>query len=180
MQASQLKRGSMIAMEATLRSWRKDDCESLADLANNRNVSINLRDVFPYPYTLADAEAWIAHCEARRGAPTQFAITIESQLVGGIGFEVQPGVYRICADIGYWVAESYWGRGIATAALLVASRRAFAEFPLERLEARVFAWNPASMRVLEKAGYQMEGRMRRSVIKEGQVIDSVIYALLRS
>jgi [ribosomal protein S5]-alanine N-acetyltransferase len=170
----------MIATEVTLRRWRKDDRERLAQLANNRNVSINLRDVFPFPYTLADAKAWIAHCEARPGTPTQFAIAIESQLVGGIGFEPLSGVYRICADIGYWIAEPYWGRGIATAALLDASRRAFAEFPLERLEARVFAWNPASMRVLEKAGYQMEGRMRHSVIKDGQVIDSVIYALLRS
>jgi ribosomal-protein-alanine N-acetyltransferase len=169
----------MISREVTLRPWRKDDCERLAELANNRNVSINLRDVFPYPYTLADAEEWNAYCEARPGASTQFAIALDGELVGGIGFEPLPGVYRICADIGYWIAEPYWGRGIATAALIDASRRAFAEFPLERLEARVFAWNPASMRVLEKAGYRMEGRMRRSVIKEGQIIDSVIYALLR-
>jgi [ribosomal protein S5]-alanine N-acetyltransferase len=170
----------MIATEVSLRRWRKEDCKRLAELANNRNVSINLRDVFPYPYTLSDAEEWIALCQSRPGAPTQFAIALDKELVGGIGFEPQPGVYRICADIGYWIAQPYWGRGIATAALLEASRRAFAEFPLERLEARVFAWNPASMRVLEKAGYQMEGRMRRSVIKNGQIIDSVIYALLRS
>jgi len=169
----------MIAAKVTLRRWQKDDCQRLAELANNRNVSINLRDVFPYPYTLADAEEWIAHCESQRGASTQFAIVVERQLVGGIGFEPQPGVYRICADIGYWVAQPFWGCGIATAAVLEASRRAFAEFAFERLQARVFAWNPASMRVLEKAGYQIEGRMRRSVIKDGQIIDSVIYALLR-
>ena len=162
-----------------LREWRRDDCQRLAELANNRNVSINLRDVFPYPYTLEDAHAWIAHCAANRDTPTQFAIEADGQLVGGIGFEAESGVYRISADIGYWIAEPNWGRGIATTALIAASQRAFSEFPFERLQARVFAWNPASMRVLEKAGYQFEGRMRRSVIKNGQVIDSVIYSLLR-
>ena len=163
-----------------LRQWRQDDCQRLAQLANNPNVSINLRDVFPYSYTLDDAKAWIARCEANHGGPTQFAIELEGQLVGGIGFEAQPGVYRICADIGYWVAEPYWGRGIATVAVIEASRRAFRDFAFERLQARVFAWNPASMRALEKAGYQLEGRMRRSVIKDGQIIDSVIYARLRN
>jgi [ribosomal protein S5]-alanine N-acetyltransferase len=163
----------------TLRKWRRQDCERLAHLANNRKVWINLSDVFPNPYTLADAEEWIAHCEVMGDRGAHCAVEQNGEIVGGIGFEAQEGVYRICADIGYWVGEPYWGRGIATAALIEASRRAFAEFGFERLQARVFAWNPASMRVLEKAGYQFEGCLRRSVIKDGQVIDSVIYARLR-
>ena len=87
---------------------------------------------------------------------------------------------RIGAEIGYWIGEPYWGRGIATAALDEASRRAFAGFAFEQLQAMVFEWNGTSMRVLEKAGYHREGRLRRSVVKDGRVIDSVIYARLRS
>jgi RimJ/RimL family protein N-acetyltransferase len=170
----------MIATEVTLRRWRKDDCERLAALANNHKIWLNLRDRFPFPYTKADAEAWIAHCDAEAGPPTQFAIELEGELAGAIGFEPLLNERRLSAEIGYWIGEPYWGRGIATAALIEASRRAFAEFPFQRLEAQVFAWNPASMRVLEKAGYQMEGRMHRSVLKDGQITDSVIYALLRS
>jgi ribosomal-protein-alanine N-acetyltransferase len=164
----------------TLRRWRRDDCARLAELADNRKIWRNLREPFPYPYTLADAEGWIAHCEEMEGAPTQFAVEFAGELAGGAGFNALTNVHRIGAEIGFWIGEPYWGRGIATAALIEASRRAFGDFPLERLQAMVFGWNPASMRVLEKAGYQLEGRLRRSVIKDEQVIDSVIYALLRA
>jgi [ribosomal protein S5]-alanine N-acetyltransferase len=163
----------------TLRRWQKEDRERLAELANNRKIWLNLRDRFPFPYTTADAEAWIAHCGAEQGPPTQFAIEAEGELVGAIGFEALSDERRLGAEIGYWIGEPYWGRGIATAALIDASQRAFTEFPFERLQAAVYDWNPASMRVLAKAGYQLEGRLRRSIIKDGQVGDSVIYALLR-
>jgi RimJ/RimL family protein N-acetyltransferase len=168
-----------MVQKITLRGWRKEDCERLAEIANNRKIWINLREPFPYPYTTADAEAWISHCQEEAGATKQFAIETQGEVAGGIGFESLTNVHRIGAEIGYWIGEPYWGRGIATAALIEASRRAFAEFPFERLQAMVFEWNPASMRVLEKAGFQLEGRLRRSIIKDGQVIDSVIYALLR-
>lgn len=168
-----------VALEVTLRRWRKEDCERLAELANNRKIWLNLRDRLPFPYTTFDAEAWIAHCEAARGPLTQYAIEANGELVGGIGFEALNDVNRLGAEIGYWIGEGYWGPGIATVALIEASRRAFEEFPLERLQATVFAWNPASMRVLEKSGYQLEGRLRQPVVKDGQIIDSLIYALLR-
>jgi ribosomal-protein-alanine N-acetyltransferase len=163
----------------TLRRWQKEDRERLAELANNRKIWLNLRDRFPFPYTTADAEAWIAHCGAEQGPPTQFAIEAEGELVGAIGFEALSDERRLGAEIGYWIGDPYWGRGIATAALVDVSQRAFTEFPFERLQAAVYDWNPASMRVLAKAGYQLEGRLRRSIIKDGQVGDSVIYALLR-
>jgi [ribosomal protein S5]-alanine N-acetyltransferase len=168
-----------MAQKVTLRRWRTGDRERLAELANNRKIWVNLRDRFPFPYTEADAEAWIAHCAAEQGSLTQFAIEGEGELVGAIGFEALRDERRQGADIGYWIGEPYWGRGIATTALIDASRRAFAEFPFERLQASVYDWNPASMRVAEKAGYQLEGRMRRSVIKDGRVGDCLIYALLR-
>ena len=164
----------------TLRRWRQDDCVRLAELANNRKIWRNLREPFPYPYTLADAEGWVAHCEMMEGPPAQFAIEFGGELAGGAGFNALTDVYRIGAEIGYWIGEPYWGKGIATAALIEASQRAFEDFPFQRLQAMVFAWNPASMRVLEKAGYQLEGRLRRSVIKDGQVIDSVMYARVRA
>lgn len=163
----------------TLRQWRQEDCARLAELANNRKIWRNLREPFPFPYTLPDAEGWVAHCEAREGAPAQFAIEASGELAGGIGFNALANVHRIGAEIGYWIGEPYWGRGIATSALIEASRLAFAEFPFQRLQAMVFGWNGVSMRVLEKAGYQLEGRLRRSVLKDGEVTDSVIYALLR-
>jgi len=168
-----------MALQVNLRRWRKADCERLAELANNRKIWLNLRDRFPFPYTQADAEGWITHCETEPGTQTQFAIEVDSKVVGGVGLESLGDVNRIGAEIGYWIGEPYWGRGIATAALVEASRRAFKEFPFERLQAMVYEWNPASMRVLEKAGYQFEGRLRRSIVKDGQVIDSLIYARLR-
>ncbi|HEX4209623.1 MAG TPA: GNAT family protein [Candidatus Binataceae bacterium] len=169
-----------MAQAVTLRRWRKEDCKPLAELANNRKIWLNLRDRLPFPYTTADAEDWIAHCASEEGPSTQFAIEADGQLTGGIGFEALSDVNRLGAEIGYWIGEPFWGRGIATAALIEASQRAFADFPFERLQAMVFAWNAASMRVLEKAGYQLEGRLRRSVIKDSRIIDSLIYARLRS
>ena len=163
----------------TLRRWRMEDCERLAELADNRKIWLNVRDRFPYPYGVEEAEAWIKHCDGEQEPVSQFAIEAEGILVGGVGFEALSDVNRIGAEIGYWIGEPYWGRGIATSALHEASRRAFAGFPFERLQAMVFEWNGASMRVLEKAGYHREGRLRRSVVKDGQVIDSVIYARLR-
>ncbi|MGA2409201.1 MAG: GNAT family protein [Candidatus Binataceae bacterium] len=165
--------------EIILRPWRADDCERLAILANNRAIWINVKDRLPLPYGRADAEAWIAHCQGRSGEPTQFAIEAGGELAGGIGFEGLEDINRLTAEIGYWIAEPFWGKGIATKALREASRRAFAGFPFERLQATVFEWNGASMRVLEKAGYRLEGRMRRSIVKDGQIIDSLLYARLR-
>jgi [ribosomal protein S5]-alanine N-acetyltransferase len=163
----------------TLRQWRQEDCARLAELANNRKIWRNLREPFPYPYTLENAQRWIAYCGAMKGNQAHFAIEADGEVVGATGFTALGNVYRIGAEIGYWIGEPYWGRGIATAALIEASRLAFAGFPFERLQGEVFGWNHASMRVLEKAGYQLEGRHRRSVIKDGEVTDRVIYARLR-
>src|SRR5277367_4903496 len=107
----------------TLRRWRRDDSQRLAELASNRKIWRNLREPFPYPYNLADAEEWIAHCDSGEAALTQFAIEFEGELAGGIGFNALTNVHRIGAEIGYWIGEPYWGRGIATSALIEGSRR---------------------------------------------------------
>ncbi len=161
-----------------LRSWEAADREALVRYANNRNVWINLTDVFPHPYTQDDADGWLARC-AKDIPPSSFAIDLAGTAIGGVGIHLLTGVYRLTAEIGYWVGEPFWGRGIATEALRQASDYAFKTFGLERLQAHVFDWNPASARVLEKAGYHLEGRLRRYIIKDGRITDSLIYARLR-
>ncbi len=162
----------------TVRSWRHGDEASLVRHANNRHVWVNLRDRFPHPYTSDDAARWMAWVLVER-PETNFAIAVRDEAVGGIGYEIQPDVHRISAEIGFWLGEAYWGRGIMTQALRAVTEHAFHMHGLRRLYAGVFAWNPASMRVLEKAGYAREAVLRRSAIKDGQVIDQMLYAVTR-
>lgn len=152
--------------------------EDLVRHADDRDVWINLRDRFPHPYTRADARSWIRSAAAER--PTRhFAIEVDGRAVGGIGIHPMTDVHRGTAEIGYWLGREYWGRGIATEAVRALTEHAFASFDLARLEATVYEWNPASARVLEKAGFQLEGRLRKSIIKDGRTIDSLLYARVR-
>ena len=173
----------MIALRLVLerclvRSWKLSDVDPVARHADNRNVWRNLRDRFPHPYTRANAEEWIRVAMAQL-PERHFAIVVDGEAAGAIGIELRSDVYRRTAEIGYWLGEACWGRGIATEALRALSDWALAHFDLCRLYAKVFEWNPASMRVLEKAGYLCEGRLRLSVTKDGQTIDEVLYALVR-
>jgi len=139
---------------------------------------MNLRDRFPYPYTVRDARNWLDVVVDQR-LETNFAIDVGGEVVGGIGFTPQDDVARRSAEIGYWLGEQFWGRGIATEALVAVTEYAFATFDLCRLYAHVFDWNGASARVLEKAGYVFEGRLKKSVTKDGQTIDQLMYAMTR-
>ena len=161
-----------------MRSWEWRDRDALMRHANNRKIWINLRDHFPYPYTDEDARDWLASI-VRREPENNFAIDVAGEAVGGIGFTVQPDVGRRSAEIGYWLGEKFWGRGIATDALIAMTDHAFANYDICRIYAYVFGWNGASARVLEKAGYTLEGRLRKSVTKDGQTIDNLIYAIIR-
>jgi ribosomal-protein-alanine N-acetyltransferase len=158
-----------------VRDWRETDRDSLQRHANNRRVWRNLKDRFPHPYTLADAEAWLA---LHRTAPERagWAIEVGDMAVGGIGLEPGTDVHARCAHIGYWLGEAYWGRGIASAAVRAVSEYSLDRLGFVRLEAPVYEWNPASMRVLEKCGFRREGVMKMSVFKDGELIDSVLYA----
>jgi RimJ/RimL family protein N-acetyltransferase len=162
----------------TLRSWRPGDEPSLVRYADNRNVWRNLKDRFPSPYTAADAREWIAHA-GPQAPPTSLAIVVDRVAVGGVGIELGTDVFRRSAEIGYWLGEPFWGRGIATEALRAMTVYAFERFDICRLEAGVFDWNPASARVLEKTGYVLEGRARLGVIKDGRMGDRLLYALVR-
>jgi len=137
-----------------------------------------MRDAFPHPYTLADADAWLDRAESVR-PETNFAIAVRDEAVGGIGLTLHSDVHRYSAEIGYWLGEAFWGRGITTAAVTALTEYAFSSLDLRRLEAGIYSWNPASMRVLEKSGYRREGVMRHSVVKDGQLIDQVLYAATR-
>ena len=161
-----------------VRSFHPNDAEALARNANNRNVSRNMRDTFPYPYELSNAHEWIEFATTQ-SPETNFAIANDTDLIGGIGITLQSDVNRRSAEIGYWLGEPHWGQGIATAALKATTDWAFSEFDLVRLYGEVFEWNPASGRVLEKAGYELEGRLRKSIVKDGQVIDALLYAMVR-
>ena len=162
-----------------LRPWRRGDEVSLVENADNWNVWINLTDAFPRPYTEGHARRWIGLCQEDPRRATQFAIESDGIAVGGIGFEMGAGIHRKSARIGYWLGEAYWGRGIATEAVRLISAHAFDRFDLVRLQAEVLDWNLASVRVLEKAGYVFEARLRKSCVKNGDVVDELIYALLR-
>jgi len=161
--------------ECSLRGWGKADLPALVKYADNRKIWLNVRDVFPFPYTLNDAEAWI---NILQDPLTNFAIATRIEAIGGIGFNLQGDVYRRSAEIGYWIGEPYWNMGIATLAVGAAAKYAFANFDLARLYATVFEWNPASARVLEKNGFKLEGRLEKSVIKDGKLIASLLYALI--
>ena len=162
----------------SVRSWEWRDRDAIVQHANNRNVWINLRDRFPHPYTVNDARRWLDMVVGHQ-PETNFAIDVAGEAVGGIGFTVQHDVARRSAEIGYWLGEKFWGRGIATEALVAVTDHAFSHYDVCRLYAHVFDWNRASARVLEKAGYEFEGRLKKSVIKDGQTIDQLMYAMIR-
>ena len=162
-----------------VRSWRTSDAEPLARHADNRKIWLNLRDAFPHPYTTQDAREFIR--SVRNRAPeTTFAIDVDGDPIGSVGFVMRHDVERVSAEIGYWIAEPFWGRGIATEALVAVTRYAIATHGFTRVFAVPFATNAASCRVLEKAGYVLEGRLRRSAIKDGVIVDQFQYAFTAS
>ena len=163
---------------AVARPWRRGDEESLARHADNRKIWLNLRDRFPHPYTLRDAEEWVGRVVPQDPA-THFAIAVADEAVGGIGFDIKQDVERRSAEIGFWLGEAHWGRGITTAAVRAVTQYAFGSFDLCRIFGQVFEWNTASMRVMEKCGYQREARLKRAATKDGRTIDIYVYATLR-
>ncbi len=161
-----------------LRDFSSADEPALVKYADNYNVWINLRDGFPHPYTAEDARKWIRltkNCENQK----IFAIAGDEEVIGSIGVHRFSDVYHRTAEIGYWLAEPYWGRGIVTLAVQAVTKYAFDKFDLARIQAEVFEWNQASMRVLEKCGYQREARIRKNITKAGKTIDSYLYAIFK-
>lgn len=167
-------------MEFKLEQWRPQYAKDAAKHADNIKIAGNLRDRFPHPYTLADAEAFIKICIERHGArELHYAIVIGGAAAGSISLRCQNDVYSKTADIGYWLGEEFWGRGVMPAAIRQICAEAFAKYDIVRIFAEVYESNPASCKVLEKAGFMREAVLKKNIYKSGKVLDSYIYALLK-
>jgi RimJ/RimL family protein N-acetyltransferase len=160
----------------TIRNWRLNDAESLTKHANNRRVWLTLRDRFPHPYTIEGARSFLERATNETESEKLFCIDIDGAAVGGIGMIPGEDVYRLTAEFGYWLAEEFWGQGIMSEVVPAFVNYSFDEFSLKRIFAASYSNNPASARVLEKAGFVFEGRLRKNVIKDGQILDSLLYA----
>ena len=158
-----------------LRLPRAGDAASLARHANDREIWLNLRDRFPHPYAVSDAAAYIARVKGQDPV-TAFVILVDDDAVGGITLMPGHDIERVSAEVGYWLGRAFWGRGIVTDALRAITDHAFVRLGLQRVFAVPFVRNVASQRVLEKAGYVREGTMRRSAIKDGVLLDQLLYA----
>ncbi|SFQ31417.1 GNAT family N-acetyltransferase [Hymenobacter arizonensis] len=165
---------------ALLRPFAPADAPSLALHANDHGIWLNLRDRFPHPYSVADAEAYIAMVNSEEGQrDLHLCIDVAGEAVGSISLLFKHDVNRRSAEIGYWLGRTHWGRGIATAAVRVLADHGFTHHDLARIYAVVFAHNATSGRVLEKAGFTLEARLRQAVTKDGQTMDGLLYALVR-
>ena len=160
-----------------LRPFTDKDKQTLAKLCNNKNIWNNLRDYVPFPYSEDDADFFINLCQSE--VPVQnYAITYKGELAGSVGLIPQKDVHRLSAEVGYWVGEDYWGKGIATEAVKLITMYGKKEFGLMRFYAGVYEYNKASMRVLEKAGFTLEGIFKKSIIKNGIIADEHRYGLV--
>ena len=162
--------------KCVLRRWRTRDLASLVHHADNANVSRYLRERFPHPYTRRDGRACLANAAGSGAEDTRLAIDVGGEAVGGIGIIIGTDIERYSAEVGYWLGEELWGRGIATEALTLFTGDVFERLNLLRLFAVAAVANVGSARVLEKAGYQQEAVMRSAAVKFGQPSDQLLFA----
>ena len=167
-------------MKCRIRKWELSDAKDLAAALSNKKVQDNLRDGLPYPYTEQDGKDFISAMLSADGNETfAFAITVNNIVIGSISIFRQGNIHRQTAELGYYIAEEYWGKGIMTEAVKQICRYVFDKTDIIRIYAEPFAYNTASCRVLEKAGFQYEGTLRRNAVKNGKVIDMKMYSLLK-
>lgn len=162
----------------TLRPFRESDAESIAKYANNPKIAANLTDAFPSPYGFDDAKQFLSM--AIKNVPhTIFAIEVNGEACGAIGLHLQADIHRKSAECGYWLAETYWGKGIITEAIKQIVEYGFRTFDINRIFARPFSFNKASQRVLEKAGFTLEATLKKACIKNGAFCDEHIYTIFK-
>ncbi len=168
-------------MICKIRKWKLSDAADLAAAVSNKKVQDNLRDGLPYPYTEQDGAEFISDMlSADEDETFAFAVTIDNKAVGSIGVFRQGNIHRQTAELGYYIAEEYWGKGIMTEAVRQTCEYVFDKSDIIRIYAEPFAYNTASCRVLEKAGFQYEGTLRNNAVKNGKVIDMKMYSLLKA
>ena len=167
-------------MKVEIRKWRLTDAKDLATALSNQKILDNLRDGLPYPYTEQDGQDFISVMLAANEDETfAFAITVDEKVIGSIGAFRQENIHRPTAELGYYIAEGYWGKGIMTEAVKKLCDYVFSHTDIIRIFAEPFAYNSASCRVLEKAGFQYEGTLRNNAVKNGKVLDMKMYARLK-
>ena len=167
-------------MNVNIRSWKVEDAQNLSSALNNKNIHDNLRDGLPLPYTVSDAESYISSMlSADKDSTYAWAITVDDVAVGSIGVFRKDNVHRLTAEMGYYVAEEYWGKGVTTEAVKQACRYIFDNTDIVRIFADPYDFNVASCRVLEKAGFTYEGTLRKNAVKNGQLVDMKMYAVIR-
>ena len=167
-------------MKCRIRKWELSDAKDLAAALSNKKVQDNLRDGLPYPYTEQDGKEFIsAMLSADENETFAFAITVDNMVIGSIGIFRQGNIHRQTAELGYYIAEEYWGKGIMTEAVKQICEYVFAKSDIIRIYAEPFAYNIASCRVLEKVGFQYEGTLRSNAVKNSKVIDMKMYSLLK-
>ena len=169
----------MSSEEVKLRALRLSDISQLAKLANNKNIFDNLRDSFPHPYSESDAELFI-NSTSQDNPKQNFAIEYAGNLCGVIGLIIQNDVYSKSAEIGYWIGESFWGKGIAATAIKLITKYGFEDLKLTRIYAGVFDYNIASMKALENNGYKKEGVFKKAVFKNANFLDEHRYFKLNT
>ena len=161
-----------------IRDWRTLDSSSIVKYANNKKIWANLRDGFPHPYQLSDAERFLSNV-AQQNPRKIFAIADDKEAIGSIGLRLGEDVHRFTAEIGYWLAEPFWNKGIMSKIVIRFAEFAFEKFALNRIFAEPYTENTASVSVLEKAGFVLEGTLRASVFKDGKVLHQLLYAKIR-
>ena len=165
-------------MQFNLRPWRISDLQGLVSLANNYNIAKNLTNKFPHPYTEESGRGFITFATTN-DPPNVMAIEVEGKAVGAIGLHPQDDIMCRNAEMGYWLGEPYWGNGIITKAIKQMVEYGFKKFDIDRIYARPFGSNIGSQRVLEKAGFVLEGRFEKTILKFGQLEDELVYAVRR-
>lgn len=160
-----------------LRPWQKQDTQELASIANNKNIWNNVRDALPSPYTVMDALQWIAHVNSEKPV-LNFAIVCNGKIVGSIGCKPKDDISRKNIEIGYFVGEPYWGKGIATEAVKLLLGFISTKLDVVRVESHIFAQNKASMKVLQKNGFYLEAIHRKAVIKNNEITDDYVWVRL--
>ncbi|ASS47687.1 MAG: GNAT family N-acetyltransferase [Candidatus Fluviicola riflensis] len=166
-------------MDFELRPWSLDDLPGLVKYANNKNIARFMTDGFPFPYTDENGRAFIAMATANKPANI-FAIVVNGEAAGGIGIHPLSDIYRKNAELGYWLAEPFWGNKIITHAIVKMVAYTFETFEIDRIFAKPFGSNAASQHVLEKAGFILEGKFEKTIIKNGELEDELVYAIRRS
>ena len=168
-------------MDCVIRSWKIEDAPELAAALNNKNIHDNLRDGLPYPYTESDAEYYISEMlDSDPDNAFAFAVTVNGKVVGSIGAFRGSNIHHRTAELGYYIAQPYWGKGVATKAVNQICRYVFENSDVIRIYAEPFSWNKASCRVLEKNGFKLEGTLHSNAVKNGKITDMKMYALVKN